>query len=310
MSQTYECLLGDKPLYIEPGRFAGQAHGAVTVRYGDTMVLVTACMAPETRPDIDFVPLTIDYEERLYAAGKIPGGFIRREGRPSQDAILTCRLTDRPLRPLFPKGFGNEVQIIATVMSADQENPPDILVLIGASAALTISQIPFEGPVGAVRIGCLDGKMIINPTFSQLSQCNVDVVVASTANALVMLESECKEVSEELLMEAIKRGHEVNQQVIKLLEEIRQAVGKPKVVFTPLDNSEQENEVSNFLKDKLTNELLTAPRNEREPVLKELKSGVKKAFEEKYSSLSIENAYETVLKKAFRSLILDAKVRP
>jgi polyribonucleotide nucleotidyltransferase len=166
MVHRYEMSLAGRPLIIETGKLAGQANGAVTVQYGETIVLATATATREPRPDIDFFPLTVDYEERLYAAGKIPGGFFKREGRPTEQPILTCRLTDRPIRPLFPKGFRNDVQIVVAVLSADQENEPDILSIIGASAALTVSDIPFEGPVGAVKLGHIDGQLVLNPLRS------------------------------------------------------------------------------------------------------------------------------------------------
>src|SRR6516225_7245354 len=186
MVHLFETVVGDRTLSIESGKLAGQANGAVTVRYGDTVVLATATSTREPRPDVDFFPLTVDYEERLYAAGKIPGGFFKREGRPSEAAILTCRLTDRPIRPLFPKGFRNDVQVIVAVLSADQENEPDILSIIGASAALTISDIPFEGPVGAVRVGYLGGQLVLNPTASQLEQSGLELTIAGTEEAIVM----------------------------------------------------------------------------------------------------------------------------
>ena len=195
MSYTFQCLVGGKPVIFEVGKLAGQAGGAVTVRYSDTIVLATACSSPQPREGVDFVPLTVDFEERLYAAGKIPGSFFRREGRPSQEAILTSRLTDRSLRPLFPKGFRHEIQVIITVLSADQENPPDILALVGASTALHLSPIPFEGPVGAVRVGYLGDSFTLNPTFSQLNGSNLDLVVAGTKSAVVMVEAGAKEDS-------------------------------------------------------------------------------------------------------------------
>src|SRR4030042_5783599 len=175
-----EGIVGVRKLTLETGELAEQANTAVTVRYGDTVVLVTTCAVKEPREGVDFLPLTIDYEERLYAAGKIPGGFLRREGRPSQQAILSCRLIDRPLRPLFPKTWRREIQIIATVLSAAQENLPDVLAVIGASSALYNSDIPFEEPVGAVRVGYLGGEFILNPTFSQLQDSLLDLVIAGT----------------------------------------------------------------------------------------------------------------------------------
>ncbi|HLE02894.1 MAG TPA: polyribonucleotide nucleotidyltransferase, partial [Dehalococcoidia bacterium] len=188
------------------GKLAEQAEGAVSVRYGDTIVLATTCYSRKPREGVDFVPLTIDFEERLYAAGKIPGSFFRREGRPSQEATLTARLTDRSLRPLLPKGFRQDIQVIITVLSADQENPPDILSVVGASAALHLSPVPFEGPVGAVRVGYSGGSFFLNPTFSQANESPLEVVVAGTKAAVVMVEAGAKEVPDDLLMQALRYG--------------------------------------------------------------------------------------------------------
>ncbi|MFQ6122886.1 MAG: polyribonucleotide nucleotidyltransferase, partial [Dehalococcoidales bacterium] len=228
-SQSFECSVGGRSLIIETGKLAGQASGAVTVRYGDTVVLVTACISDEPREEGDFLPLTVDYEERLYAAGKIPGGFIRREGRPSQEATLACRLTDRPLRPLLPKGWRNDIQIIATVLSADQENDPDILAVIGGSAALSLTEVPFDGPVSAVHVGYINGELVLNPTLAQLEESQLDLVVASTKQAVVMIEAGAKEIPEDIISQAVKFGHEANQDIIKLQEQLQQACGKPKV---------------------------------------------------------------------------------
>src|SRR5512136_8802 len=180
LSHRLETAVGGRPLILATGKLAEQADGSVLVRYGDTIVLATAVASDEPRVGVDFFPLTCDYEERLYAAGKIPGAFLRREGRPSEQAILTSRLTDRPLRPLFPKGFRNDVQVVVTSLSADQENEPDILSIIGASAALTISDIPFYGPVAAVRIGLIDDQFVVNPLASQMAQSKLDMKVAAT----------------------------------------------------------------------------------------------------------------------------------
>src|SRR3990170_8489137 len=231
MTQKYEAVVGGKTLAIETGKLAEQAHGAVTVRYGDTLILATATASKQPRPDIDFFPLTVDYEERRYAAGKIPGGFFKREGRPSETAILTMRLTDRPMRPLFPKGMRNDVQIIVTTLSADQENDPAILSILGASAALTISDIPFEGPVGAVRVGYIDGQFVLNPLASQLGDSELDLVVAGTADAVVMVEAGAKELPEDVALEAIKFGQTALQDLVKLQLRMREALGKPKVEF-------------------------------------------------------------------------------
>src|SRR3990170_2544867 len=214
MTQKYEAVVGGKTLAIETGKLAGQANGAVTVRYGDTLILATATASKQPRPDIDFFPLTVDYEERRYAAGKIPGGFFKREGRPSETAILTMRLTDRPIRPLFPKGFRNDVQIIVTVLSADRENDPDVLGTVGASAALCMSEVPFPGPVSAVRVGRIDDELAINPTFTQLEESELDLVVAGTRDAIMMVEAGANQVPERIMLEAIEFGQQANQEVL------------------------------------------------------------------------------------------------
>src|SRR5262245_11072125 len=216
MSHIYEVEVGGKALIIETGRLATQANGSITVALGETVVLVTACASPKPREDIDFFPLTIDFEERLYAAGKIPGSFPRREGRPSTEAVLAGRMTDRALRPLFPKGFRNEVQIIVTVLSADQENNADVLATIGASAALSISNIPFDGPVSAVRVGRVNGEFVANPTYSELKESDLDLIVSSTREKVIMLEAGGNSVPEADMLAAIKFGHEANQPLIAL----------------------------------------------------------------------------------------------
>ena len=230
--------IAGRELTIETGKLANQAGGAVTIRYGDTMVLVTACASPTARDGVDFLPLTIDYEERLYAAGKIPGSFFKREGRSTETGTLAARLSDRPLRPLFPKGFHNEVQVIVTVLSADQENDADILGVIGASCALSISEVPFEGPVGATRVGYVDGDLVINPTFSQIEQSDLDLVVAGTKNAIAMVEAGASEVSEEIIIQAVKKAQETNEEIIQLQEEIIKVAAKKKMdlpVESPMD---------------------------------------------------------------------------
>src|ERR671919_2462415 len=223
-----EAEIGDKSLSLEAGKLAEQADGAVLVRYGDSVVLATAVAAREPREGADFFPLTVDYEERMYAAGKIPGGFIKRESRPSEAAILAMRLTDRPIRPLFPKGYYNDVQVVLTVLSTDQENDPDMLALNGASAALTISSIPFLGPVGAVRVGRIDGQFITNPTNSQLAESDLDLVVAGTREAVMMVEAGAKIVPESVMADAIAYGHAEAQKSIDLQEKLAGTVAKPK----------------------------------------------------------------------------------
>jgi len=225
---TLETEFGGRKLSFETGRLAGQADAAVVVRYGDTVVLVTACVAPNAREGTDFLPLTIDYEERLYAAGKIPGGFIRREGRPSEQATLTARLTDRPIRPLLPKEWRRDIQIVVTVLAVDRENDPDILSVIGGSAALMNSRVPFSGPVSAARVGYTNNEFVLNPPMPQLEQSSLDLVVVSTSEAVAMLEAGANAVSEDIVRQAIEFGHRANQQVIALQNEFQKACGKPK----------------------------------------------------------------------------------
>ena len=224
---TLTAEIGGRTLTIETGRMARLAGGSVTVRYGDTFVLGTANRS-EPRPGLDFFPLTIDFEERMYAAGKIPGGFIKRESRPSEAAILAARLTDRPIRPLFPEGYKDDVQAVITVLSTDQENDPDILGTIAASSALTISEIPFLGPIGAVRIGRIDGELVVNPTVSQLADSELDLIVSGTRDAIMMVEAGARLVSEEVMAEAILFGHRALQPLIDIQEELQRLVGKPK----------------------------------------------------------------------------------
>src|SRR6188768_1309928 len=227
LAQKLETQFGGRTLTIETGKLARLAGGAVTVRYGDTLVLGTANRS-DPRPGLDFFPLTVEFEERMYAAGKIPGGFIKREGRMSEAATLAARLTDRPIRPLFPEGYKDDIQIVITVLSTDQENEPDVLGTIAASAALSISEIPFNGPVGAVRIGRIDGEFVVNPTFSQLADSELDLIVSGTRDAIMMVEAGAKLLTEEVMAEAILFGHRALQPLIDLQLELQKQVGKAK----------------------------------------------------------------------------------
>jgi polyribonucleotide nucleotidyltransferase len=227
LSQIFETQFGGRTLTIEHGKMARLAGGSVTVRYGDTMVLGTANRS-DPRPGLDFFPLTVDFEERMYAAGKIPGGFIKRESRPSEMAILAARLTDRPIRPLFPEGYKDDVQVVITVLSTDQENNPDVLGTIAASTALTISDVPFQGPIAAVRVGRIGGEFVINPTHSQLADSELDLIVSGTRDAIMMVEAGAKILPEDVMAEAILFAHQSLRPIIDLQEQIREAVGKPK----------------------------------------------------------------------------------
>ncbi len=310
MQNKIEAIVGGKSLIVKTGDLAIQAGGAVTVSYGDTVVLATACMEKDPNENVDFLPLTIDYEERLYAAGKIPGSFFRREGRPGQQAVLASRLADRPIRPLFPKGFRNETQIIITVLSTDQENSPDVLGIIGASSALCISEVPFEGPIGAVRIGYLNGEFLVNPTFTQLQDSLLDLVVVSTKDKVAMVEAGAKEAAEKLIMEGIKFGHRVNQDIIAMQRELVSLCGKPKIEFKPVKmDPELEADVTAVLGNKVA-QLIGQGRIERDKAISALEEDLLKNLGEKYTKQQIVSVLEAKVKAEIRSNILKKKLRP
>jgi len=309
-SNFFECEVGGRTLAIETGKLAEQAGGAVTVRYGDTVVLVTTCISDQPREGIDFLPLTVDYEERLYAAGKIPGGFIRREGRPSEEATLACRLTDRPLRPLLPKGWRNEIQLIVTVLSADRENDPDILAVIGGSAVLSISEVPFDGPVSAVHIGYINDELILNPTLAQLEDSQLDLVVASTKEAVVMIEAGAREVSEDIVTQAIRFGHEANQDIIKLQQQLQQTCGKPKVEAPITEvNPEVASATSSIINGRLAQALSQSEKLPREQALSNLKKELVECLAESFSEEDILSAFEAKARAEIRTNILDKAQR-
>ncbi|MBI2862357.1 MAG: polyribonucleotide nucleotidyltransferase, partial [Chloroflexi bacterium] len=306
-----EMVIAGRTLSIETGKLAGLAHGAVTVRYGDTIVLATATASEKPREGIDFLPLTVDFEERLYAAGKIPGGFIRREGRPSEQATLTARLTDRPLRPLFPKGLTNDVQAVVTVLSADQENRPDILSIIGASAALSISPIPFAGPVGAVRVGYTNGDFLLNPTATQLLTSSLDLIMAGTTDAVVMVEAGAKQVSEEVVLEAIRFGHRAIQEIISLQQRLVAEAGQPKWSFTPPEIPEEVREaVAAWLGSRLSEAIQQLSKSEREGAMDTLEEELISEFGERFAPKDLAHAFHEQVKRGVRASILDKSVRP
>ena len=302
-----------KTLTIETGKLAGQADGAVTVLLGETMILATACVSPQPRANIDFLPLTVDYEERLYAAGRIPGSFFRREGRPGQEATLFGRLTDRPLRPLFPKGFYNDVQIIITVLSVDKENPPEVLGTIGASAALSISEIPFQGPVGASRVAHIGGSFRVNPTYEESNQGDLSVVVAGTRDAIMMVEASSQDVSEEVVLDAMRRGHDASIQVIEMIDELVAATGKPKIEFQA-EAADQEliTQVDNLLNGRVA-QILEArqDKSQMELALKQLEEEAhERLADDDHSKDAVSAAFEAILKKLMRARILEKGIRP
>ncbi|MFC1984771.1 polyribonucleotide nucleotidyltransferase [Chloroflexota bacterium] len=308
-SQSFTCEVAGRNLIIETGKFAEQANASVTISYGDAVVLVTACVSNEPREGVDFLPLTVDYEERLYAAGKIPGGFIRREGRPSQEATLASRLTDRTLRPLLQKGWRSDIQIVITVLSADQENDPNLLAVIGGSAVLSLSEVPFAGPVSAVRIGYINGKIVLNPTLAQLEDSLLDLIVASTEEAVVMVEAGAQEASEEVIVQAIQSGHKLNQDIIKLQKQLQLACGKPKVQVSVSEaNPEVATAVSSIVGDKLTQALSHSEKSQREEALSGLKKELVERLEE-FSGKNIFTAFDAEVKAEIRKSMLERRQR-
>ena len=308
MSDVFERSVAGRTLSIQVGKFAQQANGAVAVQYGNTVVLVTACTSSEPREGIDFVPLTVDYEERLYAAGKIPGSFIRREGRPTEEAVITDRLIDRSLRPLLSKEFHNDVQVVATVLSVDQENDPDVCALIGASAALTLSDIPFFGPISAIHIGYIDDALVVNPTLPQMDDSLLDLIVASSKENIVMVEAGAREVSEEILLEAIKLGHEANQELIKLQEELQRTYSKAKVEVEHKELApELSSQIASILGEKLSQVLEEPGKLQRDKALTSLKEEIRDKLVDSFSEDEINFAFETQLRAAVREKILQTK---
>ena len=308
--------IAGRELSLETGRIAGLAQGAVVVQYGDSMVLTTAIGEQQPREDVPFFPLTVDYEERMYAAGKIPGGFIKREGRPTEAAILAARLTDRPIRPLFPKGYKAEVQIITTVMSADQQNNPDILSIIGASAALMLSPVPWDGPIGAARVGHVGGKLVINPTTSQLADSDLDMVVAGTADAIMMVEGEANQVPESVLLEAIAAAHDVIRQICQMQLDLRELAGHPKWDYTPPSRDEALfDQVRAALGDRLRDAVHNPDKVVRLEGTDALKDDLLGALaasgsESALPAKAVGDAFEALLKEEVRGGILNDGIRP
>ena len=305
--------IAGRTLTLETGRFAEQANGAVVVRYGDTMLLATAVASKEARADADFFPLTVDYEEKMYAAGKIPGSFFKREGKPTEGAILTSRLTDRPLRPLFPEGYRNEVQIIVTTFSIDMVNDPAPLAIIGASAALAISDIPFLGPVGAVQVGYIDGKLQINPEMPDVSNSDLDLVVAGTKDAVLMVEAGARELSEEVMLEAVIQGHQACKQICDLQNELVKLAGRPKKEFVPppVDTSLEE-AIQQWLGNRLYEAITDPNKMVRDAQTEALKQEVIAHFtadepeeELEARTAAVSAAFENLLYEEVRRMILE-----
>lgn len=310
---TYSMELGGRTLTMEIGKIAKQANGAVLVRYGDTAVVVAVTGTKTPREGVDFFPLTVDFEEKMYAVGKIPGGFIKREGRPGEQAILTSRLIDRPIRPMFPDGYHNDVQIVATAVSVAPDNAPDMPAMIGASCALSISDIPFEGPIAGVRVGLVDGEFVINPTVEQAKVSLLNLAVAGTKDAILMVEAGAKEVSEETMLDAIWFAHGVIKELVAFQEKIMAEVGKPKMevpVYEP--PAEIAAEIEAYGADKLKEALMDANKLEREENVAKVKAEIAEVFIEKYPDNAKDVAYITqkLVKKIVRRTISVDKIRP
>lgn len=311
--ESFNLELAGKTLTIETGEVAKQADGAVMVRYGDTVLLVTSTVSDEPR-DVDFLPLTVDYEERLYAVGRIPGGFIKREGRPTEKATLAARLTDRPLRPLFPKGMRNGLHIVTTVLSVDQDCPPEPLSILGASAALSISKIPFEGPVSAVQVGLVDGEPVVNPTVEQMENSKLDLVVAGTEEAIMMVEAGAQEISEEMMLESLEKGHEEIKKACRFQKEIQEKVGEPKMEVLEKEeylSEETRQAVENEIAEKIKEALRIEEKQEREEKLDSIKKEVIERYLEEYpeSENELKQIFEATLRENLRSMVLKEKIR-
>ena len=309
MTTPFQTDIGSGTLSFEYGKLAQKANGSVLVRHHDNVLLVTATSS-SPREGIDFFPLTVDVEERLYARGKIPGSFHKREGRPSTPSILIARLTDRPIRPLFPKDFKNEVQLIITPLSIDTVNPYDITAVTSASAALTVSDIPFEGPIAATRIGYLDGEFVVNPTYEEINRSTLDLVVAGSRSGVIMMEAGASEVSEDVVQQAIEYAQEMNLYGIELQEELAEAHGKPPMVYVPRGyNAELTEKVIEEVAGSF-NEALGLPSDESDEKVSEIEAGINEKYSEDYQSQEIEAALDEAMEAAFKKRVLEHSERP
>ena len=311
--QCFEIELGGRKLTIEQGKMAKQANGAVLVRYGDTVVLVTATASSAPREGVDFFPLTVDYEEKMYAAGKIPGGFIKREGRPSSDAVLCARLIDRPIRPLFPEGFRNDVQIVATVLCVEQDNPPEIAAMIGASCALSVSDIPFMGPIAGVRVGYVDGEFVINPTEQQRAVSELNLTVAGSYDAVMMVEAGANELSEEVVLDAILFGHAEIRRLVEFQQMIQSSCGKekqPPAIFTV--SEELESKVRAYSEERLDAATRNSDKLMRDADIAAIKAETIEHFVEEYpeAAKEISQILYKIEKGIVRHMITHEKIRP
>ena len=304
-----EISVGERTMVLETGQLARQAGGAVLTRLEDTVVLATATRSAQPRPGVNFLPLSVDIEERMSAAGKIPGGFIKREGRPSERAILTARLTDRPLRPLFPKGYRNEIQVIGTVFGADQDIPYDTVSMVGASAALAISDIPFDGPIGAVRVGrTLDGDLVLNPTYDQIAESDLDLVVAGTKEAITMVEAGANEVPEDVMVDAMLIAQDAIRAQAEAIEAWAREIGKEKQEFVVADENPFLDDLRGRYLDRVKEAIINPDRRSRHEALDELRVELTEGQEPEEAE-QIQAAISVLQKEAFRELLLRDRKR-
>ena len=317
MFKTYETELSGRKLVIETGKMAGLANGSALVRYGDTCVLVTATASKEPREGIDFFPLSVDFEEKLYSVGKIPGGFLKREGKPSDKAILTSRAIDRPLRPLFPKDFRNDVVIVGTVLCVEQDNSPEVAAMIGAASALAISDIPFNGPTAAVNVGLVDGKIVINPTVEEREKSDLTLTVAATEKKITMIEAGANEVPNDVMLDAIKEAHKEIKKLCKFISKIQKEIGKPKFQYKSFEVDKDIYEfVEQNFKDEMKEKVQEADKETRDNNISELTEKIENAYTEKFGEEAFEEhkqdigeAIYKVEKKCVRELIFNEHKR-
>ncbi|MGM0453664.1 MAG: polyribonucleotide nucleotidyltransferase [Thermodesulfobacteriota bacterium] len=313
MEISFKTQIGKETLHIQSGKMAKQASGSVMVQYGETIVLVTVVSSADPKPDVSFLPLTVEYQEKIYAAGRIPGNYFRREiGRPSEKETLTARLTDRPIRPLFPKGYNYETQVIATVLSMDKVNEPDILAMLGASAALEISDVPFDGPIACVRVGRIDGQLVVNPTIEESKTSDINLIVAGSRTGIIMVEGGGEFVPEADMLEAIFFGHEQMQPLIDLQEKLRESIGQPKRAFTPPEkDADLAAKVETLAAENIRNAVLVPEKIDRRKALGEAKQQLLDALGEDYAERrsEVSDTFNEMVKTTSRDLIVKEKRR-
>ena len=306
-----EITWGGKKLSLETGQIARQANGSIILRSGDTIILATAVAAKKVNPETDFFPLTVNYQEKYYSAGKIPGGYFKREARPTENETLISRLIDRPIRPLFPNSFRNETQVLATVLSYDKENDPEILAVIASSAALSISGLPFMGPVAAAKVGLVDGKFVLNPNKDEIKNSSLELVVAGTKDAVLMVESEASSLSEKQMLNAVKYGHDSFKDVIKMITDLQTEVKKEKIEIEYKNLNELKKEISNLVDKKLKIAFSEKEKKKRSLLINECKELLEKEYEnnDNYTTVEVMDQFKSIEKDIVRTNILKNKIR-